>query len=332
MRNRWTIAVALLLCVVTIAACARLLSRTPSLPTVADADAVGAETCLACHLDITDLFANRAHRTMADHRDNACEACHGPGSRHVETLSADEIVNRATLSGLSPAQRSQMCLTCHDRGVGSFWHSEHADAGVSCWSCHPDALHGVRESTARNAAGNLETWWYYEPAQLDRGRVTSFAAPQPGSRRAEFCYQCHADVKSDFELQFHHPVPEGRIRCTDCHSPHGEATIGFADEGAERCLSCHREIGGPWLFEHLALEDGCLPCHRAHGSTVEKLLWQADNGMCEQCHFDARYPLIGGVEHTGFLSGGALCVDCHFQVHGSNTDESLNPLRGQEIR
>jgi predicted CXXCH cytochrome family protein len=75
-----------------------------------------------------------------------------------------------------------------------------------------------------------------------------------------------------------------------------------------------------------------MTCHAPHGSIVEKLLVEDNNGLCQQCHFDARFPLIGAVDHTGFLSAGARCWDCHFQVHGSNTDENFVPLRIEELR
>jgi predicted CXXCH cytochrome family protein len=329
MENRWKLSIALA-GLAAVSACAGWLGQRPALPSIEGAEIAGTETCVACHDDIQGSFGSSAHLAMARQRTAACESCHGPGSKHVESASADDILNAATLRSYSSAQRSQMCLSCHARDVGTFWRSDHANAGVSCWSCHADALHTATDATDDENAGEREDWQRIKPVDLDHTRVTSLAEPRPGSAAAEFCYQCHSEVKGEYALQYHHPVPEGRMVCTDCHSVHGEAKDGFNDAGGERCLSCHSEIGGPWVFEHLALEDGCLPCHQPHGSTVDKLLSQYDNSMCEQCHFDSRYPLIGGVDHTSLLSGGALCIDCHFQVHGSNTDENFNPMRSRE--
>ncbi len=42
----------------------------------------------------------------------------------------------------------------------------------------------------------------------------------PARAKETVCYQCHADVRGQFELPSHHPVPEGRMDCTLCHSPH----------------------------------------------------------------------------------------------------------------
>ena len=40
----------------------------------------------------------------------ACEACHGPGSKHIETLSPTDIVNP---SKVSPKRADEDSLKCH---------------------------------------------------------------------------------------------------------------------------------------------------------------------------------------------------------------------------
>lgn len=305
-------------------ACSGLLRHSPTLPTIEGATSVGSAACVDCHEDIVGSFPGQAHRTMAT-AGESCETCHGAGSIHVDSLESSDILSSEILRGLDATQKSQICLQCHERDAAHFWASDHANGDLSCWTCHSDAIHGTTGS-----GDAASPWANIEPIDLHRGKVNTLSQPWPKNAGAEFCYQCHADVKSDFLLQYHHPVPEGRMECVSCHAPHGETAPAFADGGSERCASCHSDIVGPWVFEHIALDDGCTPCHAPHGSTNDKMLLQADNSMCEQCHFDAQYPLIGGVDHTRLLSGGALCISCHFQVHGSNTDENLNPLRIEE--
>ncbi len=327
--SRRTISVTVAALAAAVYACSGILLEAPKLPSIEGAEAVGAEACATCHPDIAGSFVGQAHRTMAQ-GSGSCEACHGNGGKHAESFDSADIRNRAVLVGLDAAQKSQLCLGCHKNDVPAYWSSDHADAGVSCWSCHADALHPVSAREGSAESDEAATWGEVKPIDLHRGRVGSLAQVWPGSRGSEFCYQCHESTENDFLLQFHHPVPEGRMECTDCHSVHGDPVPSLAESG-QRCLSCHNEIAGPWVFEHVAMDDGCLSCHAPHGSTVEKMLTQGDNALCEQCHFDARYPLIGGIDHTRLLSGGALCVDCHSQVHGSNTDENLNPLRIEEL-
>lgn len=303
-------------------ACQLWQRAQPTLPTIVGAQNVGTERCLECHDEVLKQYQGTPHVAVL-HRADGCETCHGPGSKHAESTSPDDIVGTAALRALGAPSRSALCLRCHERDVPQFQWSEHATAAVSCWDCHAEAFHkAVPEADAAPILPMRAD--PQQPGMRDEPWISA----RHGQGELPLCYRCHAQVSADFMLQFHHPVPEGRMRCTECHAVHGEARNLALDRENSHCLSCHSEMRGPFIFEHLALEDGCVACHSPHGSIVEKLLTQDNNGLCQQCHFDANYPLIGSVDHTGFLSGGARCWDCHFQIHGSNTNENFMPLRG----
>ncbi len=51
------------------------------------------------------------------------------------------------------------------------------------------------------------------------------------------CFTCHLDVKGKFMLQHHHPVPEGRMFCTNCHDMHGSDVRATGGGNAIRCWS-----------------------------------------------------------------------------------------------
>ncbi len=120
------------------------------------------------------------------------------------------------------------------------------------------------------------------------------------------CYTCHdgtdaTDVRDDFGettesaalVKSRHPVPEGRVLCADCHTPHRGPAEGNprslsagsaeATSGVEFCGACHGPgsalPGGDLVSDFqgsghdLALQPPsgtdipCASCHEPHGST-----------------------------------------------------------------
>lgn len=146
------------------------------------------------------------------------------------------------------------------------------------------------------------------------------------------CYQCHLDTRAAFNLPYHHPVPEARLSCQECHDPHkgsaikGGGTALLAQN--EQCADCHTAQRGPHVFEHEAMREGCTVCHTPHGSVNAKLLTQRNATLCLKCHFQEQQPgggvLIGGFDHSTLLSQGTCwSAGCHEAVHGSQVTSSL---------
>jgi DmsE family decaheme c-type cytochrome len=293
----------------------RVASVTPEVVAhkVMNAHAVGSEACAQCH-DGEPAFYKKGYHRMAffEKGINAgCESCHGLGSAHADNREndkeVDDIVNPTDMHALSAADRSATCLGCHQDDFPLWPTTDHALHQVSCWDCHSSDLHQPPPDIAGSG---------YKPAELHAKQDDTF------------CLQCHEDVRSEFNLQYHHPVLEGQMRCADCHSIHGEPRKNPALQDTNAaCISCHADTGGPWVFEHPALEEGCNVCHQPHGSVNNKLLQTVDNSLCIKCHFEQPTGIFGRQPHAQFLQNGALCYDCHFQVHGSNTDRNLNPRR-----
>jgi len=139
------------------------------------------------------------------------------------------------------------------------------------------------------------------------------------------CYTCHQTIQAKFALPEHHRVPEGLIKCSDCHNPHGTLNMaGLNKPGSETCVNCHVEKRGPYVYEHPAVKiEGCVTCHNPHGSSNRMLLVRREGRqLCLQCH--TGYHAQAGVPHSrlGFQTSGE-CVRCHVTVHGSNFDPNF---------
>jgi predicted CXXCH cytochrome family protein len=225
------------------------------------------------------------------------------------------------------------CEQCHDDIYRDFKTADHArlfaqgknGLNAGCESCHgPCSLH-------EDSGGDVKP-----PFSFTAGRpqpeILSGRFPLETARAIETaCYQCHPDVRGQFNLPSHHPVPEGRMTCVLCHPPHkgiamaGGSTRLLSQE--ENCVQCHPAQQEPFVFEHEALREGCTTCHSPHGSVNAKLLTERDANLCLKCHFQQVQNgavLIGGVDHSSRLSQGACwSAGCHEAVHGSRVSPSL---------
>lgn len=263
---------------------------------------VGSEFCAACHAELVESIKKTPHQRgwLEAPLGTGCESCHGPGGKHAEGPSKDTIVNKADMKNLTPIERSALCLQCHRVGRTDWLQSAHVSAGVTCDKCHfIPAMHQVGELKQR----------------------AGYSLQNP-----RLCLSCHNEKEADFRLQYRHPVLEGRVKCTDCHDPHETwGAMTFLRERDETCFKCHLEKKGPFVWEHAALDEGCTRCHLPHGSVNRRLLAQPSNGLCLSCHFETSFPRIGRYDHRFFLSRGARCFDCHFEIHGSNRSRYFNP-------
>lgn len=295
------------------AACS-LLRRDVHTPEAVLAKAPGAErigsiSCTGCHDAAQVGIGSTVHGSLPLDGDSAqglCESCHGPGGTHSRSMDPSHILVAEDLERLENQDRSSTCLSCHRAMASRWWSaSPHADTEISCWNCHPDAIHAEVQM---------------------QGPVVAPAVLEPVTDRGAFCFQCHVGVEQEFLMQVVHPVAQGRAGCLDCHGVHGEpGTIEGDGEAEQVCTRCHVEVAGPWIFEHDALFEGCTSCHAPHGSPNPKLLVQTGNGLCLSCHIEATFPDVAGVDHSAYLGSGATCIQCHFEVHGSNASEILAP-------
>ena len=274
---------------------------------------MGADMCLACHRNNQTVLAifKTKHAMPSDPRSPfgagqlQCEACHGPGGLHISGGGIGEPVIRfAADSAASVETQNNMCLECHTGDVGFAWHGgPHDDNEVRCAGCH-------QSHTPNDAV--LKT-----------------------STQAEKCFDCHAFRKSDSLKAYSHPLREGKMACTNCHSPHGATTEQqlVRQSVNDTCFQCHAEKRGPFLWEHAPVAEDCSNCHNPHGSNHPGMLAKRAPLLCQSCHSQSGHPSIA-YDADGLATGtpsqyllGQSCLNCHSQVHGSNHPSGSKLMR-----
>lgn len=279
-----------------------------------DAQYVGTQNCLsACHYH-DEIRRNLDASTMGLQLSRKsgmplvnCESCHGPGSLAIEDLTPEKVESEARegirtacnyktfidIKNLPPQAQSLICLKCHTANATFNLHNwnanVHAINDVSCIDCHSIC------STFKQGSPDL----------MVRPRETG-----------KMCYKCHQEIRAEFSLPSHHPLPENRIFCTDCHDSHGTTSDRLLKKGTvkETCTQCHAEKEGPFVYEHAENTEDCRGCHSPHGSVNNNLLLLKEPFLCLQCHIG--HTTLGLRE----LKGGfyTRCTDCHSQIHGSD--------------
>lgn len=262
-------------------------------------DYVGAETCKTCHADKFEIFAQTAHAKLTElqkwtDRTSGCESCHGPGKAHVE--GGGDKTKIRTFEDLSDKEVSETCLKCHagKEEHNNYRRGEHWRNDVRCTNCH-----SPHSKTATSTKMLVK-------------------------REPQLCFSCHAEMKAQFSMPFHHKVPEGAMKCSDCHNPHGGfelKQVRLATGGDLPCMKCHADKQGPFVFEHAPSKvEGCVICHTPHGSNNPKLLKRNEvRQLCLECHTNVgtvapNTPSFHNQATTRFQN----CTTCHVKIHGSN--------------
>lgn len=262
---------------------------------------LGSNNCQICHSLVTENFKTNphygAHVTQnGDPEAIVCTTCHGDGRNHAVSYGDPKAILRFTKeSSASVQEKNAACLECHEKGIRLYWKgSTHESKSLVCVDCHK----------------------IMEPASPQR----LFAK----ATELETCFQCHQQRKAQMQRSSHMPFREGKIKCSDCHNPHGTANEKLLTEAIvnENCYKCHADKRGPFLWEHPPVAENCLNCHDPHGSNHEKLLVVDRPRLCQRCHIEARHPTTPQLATARFAFNRS-CQNCHSQIHGSNSPSGV---------
>ncbi len=182
--------------------------------------------CSGCHNTGTQINFNAAdntyHTTWSD-LGVACEACHGPGSRHVnapEDAKSDTIVNPAKIPDSRRA--AMVCGSCHTRG-----------------SC----CEGKYGYPAGYQPGDLLEFMFSEkPKQFPddsaaANRQEYIDWKRSGHARAGvMCWDCHYTHRKGHANKYQTKLP-GSALCRSCHVVENKGVHGI--HSVNNCVGCH---------------------------------------------------------------------------------------------
>lgn len=294
-------------------------AEAPKKRVVADIVMQGDARCTRCHNDVNGdevenypvlPIARTKHGTRADNRTPTCVSCHGESERHLKQQGKlrplpDKPFGKK-MAANDPVAHNKACLSCHEGGKLMHWDgSIHSRRDVPCTDCHQMHVAHDRATT--------------------RDKIP------------EMCMSCHKEKRAQFAKPNHHPVPEGKMGCTDCHNPHGSAgpKLMVKDSVNETCFTCHMEYRGPFLWNHQPVTQDCALCHNPHGTTAAGLLKVRPPFLCQQCHeptsHRGNFPGVDGKQTNAGGAGGLTqargCANCHTNTHGGSNPTNAGNSR-----
>ncbi len=304
-----TVVALLLLCLLVVAGCGgggplktttttstAAAAFTQLLPVVQrTATRVGDANCTKCHAaDHTTWMATKHAAALVD-----CESCHGPGSVHIKSPTAANI-----LSGVNSTS-NVVCAQCHSAENSDWSASKHAQivadpvnaASGTCYRCHSGEF---RATYVDSPLAHGQT-----PAQADTTIVALSTAT----------------------LQSYTTTTHSSATCTNCHDPH-QNTTNLTSAGEQFYLrratsstDLSSDLPGATAASYTTVNQICGSCHNNRGGDP------SDAGLTKNTsrpatHEGPEYNMLlgnGGAEDaagppTRIASHGSApdqCVQCH---------------------
>lgn len=293
--------------------------------------------CSRCHATGVEPRVDSQARTVSTRVGElgiSCEACHGPGQRHVDARSLDRDnlagVNDAILrteivhpKKIDPVRASQICGFCHSMkwfDQSSPWRQQGFryrpgdDLEETTPMIRPSqtgALPGLTDFLARNPDLLQDFFWSDGMIRVS-GREYNGLIESPCFNGGKFsCLSCHSPHESDPDDQLIR-TRFGNRACTLCHEPFRDEsrllahTHHRADSTGSECYNCH--------MPHTTY--GVLKGIRSHQISNPKVADQLATGRpnaCNLCHLDK--PLAWTAGHLQQWYSHAVPALSDEQIH-----------------
>lgn len=226
--------------------------------------------CAECHSTNLrrgfDPATTRYHTTFSE-IDVSCEACHGPGSTHVQLARSRSLFwdrrlgyGLAKLKGDDPDPQIQACAPCHSRrGIlaegfqpGDSFHDFYNPSPLSATLYHDD---GQILDEVYEFGSFTQSKMYHKGIRCsDCHDPHSLELKAPGN---QVCTSCHQHPAGKYDSPSHHKHAPGKpgSACVDCHMP--ETTYMAVDPRRDHSLRIPR----PDLSVSLGTPNACTGCH-----------------------------------------------------------------------
>jgi tetratricopeptide (TPR) repeat protein len=226
--------------------------------------------CADCHSTNLqknyDVASGRYHTTWSE-IDVSCEACHGPGSLHVELAQSRALFwdrqrgyALAQLKVASNVPQIQACAPCHSRrrviapdytaGCNYYDYFQNEVLTPSAYHADGQILDEVYEYTSF-----LESKMFHKNIKCsDCHDPHSAKLKHTGNAVCTSCHQ-HPAGKYDGEIHHRHPMTSAGAQCVECHMP--QATYMDVDPRRDHSFRVPR----PDLSVKLGTPNACTRCH-----------------------------------------------------------------------
>ena len=254
--------------------------------------------CAPCHsTDVEKRYdpEHDSYTTRFSEISVGCQACHGPGSRHVELANAHDLTpehDGLTTHVRHGEQRAQLdaCGPCHSLRTQITERWTHGEPFLDHFL--PELLHEPAYTADGQLQGEAYEYGSFLQSKMHARGVacTDCHEPHSGKLRGEgnaVCAQCHQPTpplnrfptlkskRYDAPEHTHHAVGTPGASCVACHMP--AKTFMRIDERRDHsfrvprpdltvelgvpntCGACHADEGAPWAVEQVRTLWGAKP-------------------------------------------------------------------------